>query len=44
MLKKLKKIFEQKSSEENIIVGHLAPYVLHKNNTKIMIVFEKKSL
>ena len=39
--KKLGKIFEHKSSEKNIIVGHLAPYVLDKNQIKIMIVLRR---
>ena len=38
---KLEKILEQKISEKNIIVGHLAPYVLHKNKVKIMIVLRR---
>ena len=38
---KLGKILEQKISEKNIIVGHLAPYVLDKNKVKIMIVLRK---
>ena len=38
---KLGKIFEQKISGKNIIVGHLAPYVLHKNQIKIMIVLRR---
>jgi len=40
-IEKLEKILEQKSSEKNIIVGHLAPYVLHKNKIKIMIVLRR---
>ena len=40
-VKKLEKILEQKISEKNIIVGHLAPYVLHKNKIKIMIVLRR---
>ncbi len=40
-VKKLEKIFEQKNSGKNIIVGHLAPYVLHKNQIKIMIVLRR---
>ncbi len=35
---KLEKILEQKISEKNVIVGHLAPYVLDKNIVKIMII------
>ncbi len=38
---KLEKILEQKISEENVIVGHLAPYVLDKNKIKIMIVLRR---
>ena len=40
-VKKLEKILEQKISEKNIIVGHLAPYVLHKNKIKVMIVLRR---
>jgi len=38
---KLKKIFAQKTSENNLIVGHLAPYVLEKNQVKIMIILRR---
>ena len=38
---KLEKILESKISENNIIVGHLAPYVLRKNQVKIMIVLRR---
>jgi len=37
----LEKILESKTSENNIIVGHLAPYVLRKNQVKIMIVLRR---
>jgi len=37
----LEKILEQKSSEKNVIVGHLAPYVLDKNKIKIMIILRR---
>lgn len=40
-VKKLEKILEQKISEKNIIVGHLAPYVLHKNKIKVMIILRR---
>ena len=40
-VKKLKKILGHKTSEKNIIVGHLAPYVLDKNQIKIMIVLRR---
>ena len=40
-IEKLEKILDQKISEKNIIVGHLAPYVLHKNKIKIMIVLRR---
>jgi adenylate kinase len=40
-VKQLEKILEQKISEKNIIVGHLAPYVLHKNKIKVMIVLRR---
>ncbi len=38
---KLKKILGQKISDNNLIVGHLAPYVLDKNQVKIMIVLRR---
>ncbi len=38
---KLKKILQQKISKKNMIVGHLAPYVLDKNKIKIMIVLRR---
>ena len=38
---KLKKILEQRISEKNVIVGHLAPYVLDKNKVKIMIILRR---
>ena len=38
---KLEKILERKISEKNVIVGHLAPYVLDKNRVKIMIVLRR---
>ena len=38
---KLGKIFEQKISGKTIIVGHLAPYVLHTDQIKIMIVLRR---
>ncbi len=37
----LEKILESKISENNIIVGHLAPYVLRKNQVKLMIVLRR---
>ena len=40
-IERLEKILEQKISEKNIIVGHLAPYVLHKNKIKIMVVLRR---
>ena len=40
-IEKLGKILEQKNSEKNIIVRHLAPYVLHKNKIKIMIILRR---
>ena len=40
-VEKLEKIIEHKISEKNIIVGHLAPYVLRKNQVKVMIVLRK---
>ncbi len=38
---KLEKILEQKISDKNMIVGHLAPYVFDKNKVKIMIVLRR---
>ena len=40
-IEELEKILNQKISENNIIVGHLAPYVLAKNQIKIMIVLRR---
>ena len=40
-VKKLEKILKEKISEKNIIVGHLAPYVLRKNQIKVMIVLRR---
>jgi len=40
-VEKLGKILEGKISENNVIVGHLAPYVLRKNQVKIMIVLRR---
>jgi len=37
----LEKILKSKISENNIIVGHLAPYVLRKNQIGIMIVLRR---
>ena len=37
----LEKILESKISKNNIIVGHLAPYVLRKNQVKLMIVLRR---
>ena len=38
---KLEKILEKKILGKNVIVGHLAPYVLDKNIVKIMIVLRR---
>ena len=38
---KLGKILRQKISEKSVIVGHLAPYVLDKNQVEIMIVLRR---
>ena len=38
---KLEKILEQKISEKKVIVGHLAPYVLEKNQVKIIIILRR---
>ena len=38
---KLKKILAQRISKNSLIVGHLAPYVLEKNQVKIMIVLRR---
>ena len=37
----LEKILESKTSEDNIVVGHLAPYVLRKNQVKVIIVLRR---
>ena len=39
--KKLEKVFSTKDLENNIIVGHLAPYVLDVQQVKIMIVLRR---
>jgi len=39
--KKLGKILQEKISEKNLIVGHLAPYVLDENQVKIMIILRR---
>ena len=39
--KKLEKIFSTRNLENNIIVGHLAPYVLDLQQVKIMIVLRR---
>ena len=38
---KLEKILHDKISEKNLIIGHLAPYVLDKNQVKIMIILRR---
>ncbi len=38
---KLGNIFEEKISEENVIVGHLAPYVFEKDRAKTVIVLRR---
>jgi len=38
---KLEKILQDKISEKNLVVGHLAPYVLDKNQVKIMIILRR---
>jgi len=38
---KLKKILAQKISRKSLIVGHLAPYVLEKNQVKMMIILRR---
>jgi adenylate kinase len=38
---KLEKILHDKISEKNLIVGHLAPYILDKNQVKIMIILRR---
>ena len=40
-VERLEKILKQKISQKNVIVGHLAPYVLRKNQVKIMIVLRR---
>jgi adenylate kinase len=38
---KLKKILKGRISEKNVIVGHLAPYVLDKNKVKVIIILRR---
>ena len=38
---KLKKIIDKKASENSILVGHLAPYVIDSKNVKISVVLRK---
>ena len=40
-VKKLEKIIKQRVLGENLVVGHLAPYVLDKNQIKIVIVLRR---
>ena len=40
-VEKLKKILQNKISEKNLIVGHLAPYVLDTNQVRIMIILRR---
>lgn len=40
-VERLEKILKQNISQKNVIVGHLAPYVLKKNQVKIMIVLRR---
>lgn len=40
-VEELEKILKQKISDKDIIVGHLAPYVLEKNQVKTMIVLRR---
>lgn len=40
-IEELKKILEQKISENHIFVGHLAPYVLTKNQVKVIIILRR---
>ncbi|MDH5664930.1 MAG: AAA family ATPase [Nitrosopumilus sp.] len=40
-IKKLEKILRNKISEKNLIVGHLAPYVLDINQVKTMIILRR---
>ncbi|MCV0410972.1 AAA family ATPase [Nitrosopumilus sp.] len=38
---RLEKIIAEKISENNLIIGHLAPYVLEKNQVKKMIILRR---
>ena len=40
-IEKLEKALQNKISEKNLIVGHLAPYILNKNQVRIMIVLRR---
>ena len=38
---KLAKILEERKLNEKIVVGHLAPYILEKNQVKIIIILRR---
>ena len=40
-VEKLKEILKEKDFEEKVVVGHLAPYVLEKNQIKIIIILRR---
>jgi len=40
-IEKLEKILRNKTSEKNLIVGHLAPYVLDTNQVRMMIILRR---
>jgi len=40
-IEKLEKVIQDKISEKNLVVGHLAPYVLDKNQVRIIIILRR---
>ena len=40
-VKKLKKSIEKRGTRNSLLVGHLAPYVISKKNTEIVVVLRK---
>lgn len=40
-VEKLKEILKEKNFEEKVVVGHLTPYVLEKNQIKVIIILRR---
>ena len=40
-VKKLKEILKEKGFEEKVVIGHLTPYVLEKNQIKVIIILRR---